>query len=432
MDKSKLKYLLKKEMTRKDFLSVTALAVISVIGIGGVIAELISHAEGRYTSGNPKTGTLAGGAKTVASTTALGSEEVQFEGASTSTIAPPTGPTGSWTLAWNDEFDDSAGSSGPNNGLNLKKWNGGYGTGPATIGGLGQNVVTQGVQEHGAGQEGNGNFQGPGAISLKSDGIHLDCISSPYNVPDSYNVSPYNEVECGAIHTAGLLAFNPANTSYNSVIQDAINAGTITSINSTFVVEYVGKYPGPGYTAPGSGVLNSSNIPLWWPAVWFTNMDYNPSSASSNWPGGGSATGWTEEVDVWESYACGIYGDAIIGEHVNFAVPHYNEDDVLDSIPSQFATTDMGLAFHTYTFEVSNSGNTITAWVDGVEAFTNSSYVQSGGNFATPQYLGWTMQTHYPGNEGSVGTLPAGPPVTTNEGIYHGWTISYVRVFVPA
>jgi hypothetical protein len=61
MDKTKLKKLLKQEMTRKDFLSVTALAVVSAIGIGGVIKEVISRAEGPYSSANPRAGARTGG-----------------------------------------------------------------------------------------------------------------------------------------------------------------------------------------------------------------------------------------------------------------------------------------------------------------------------------------------------------------------------------
>jgi hypothetical protein len=91
MDRSKLNKLLQKEMTRKDFLSVTALSVVSVIGIVGVIAELVSHAEGPYKSASPQSGTLTGGAKIVANTTALDSESVEFEPTTTSSQAMTIG-----------------------------------------------------------------------------------------------------------------------------------------------------------------------------------------------------------------------------------------------------------------------------------------------------------------------------------------------------
>jgi hypothetical protein len=85
---NKLQKLLEKEMTRKNFLSVSALAIVSLIGIGGILAELISHAEGPYTTGKPQSGTLTGNAKTVANSTALGSEAVEFEGSAASGTQP--------------------------------------------------------------------------------------------------------------------------------------------------------------------------------------------------------------------------------------------------------------------------------------------------------------------------------------------------------
>jgi hypothetical protein len=79
MPNSNFQKLLKKEMTRRDFLGVTAIAIVSMIGIGGILAELISHAEGPYTTGNPLSGTLTGNAKVVADSGASTGSAVEFE-----------------------------------------------------------------------------------------------------------------------------------------------------------------------------------------------------------------------------------------------------------------------------------------------------------------------------------------------------------------
>jgi hypothetical protein len=109
IDKTKLKDVLKKELSRKDFLSVTAIAIISFIGIGGVIKEILSHAEGPYTSGDPASGSLAGGAKSISSSTALASEEVEFPASTTTSSLVPDAPTSlgvsNYSLMFHDEFD---------------------------------------------------------------------------------------------------------------------------------------------------------------------------------------------------------------------------------------------------------------------------------------------------------------------------------------
>jgi phage tail-like protein len=341
----------------------------------------------------------------------------------------PSGPTGSWTVAWEDLFNDAAGMSGPTNGLSNKKWNKGWALGPTTIGGLG-NQTTNIKAANGA----NGNFQGVNTVSLQSDGCHLDCIASPYTLPDAEPAGAQGPVDCGGISTAGILVLNPKGVTYGTAIQNAINEGTITSIDSACVVQFVAKYPGPGYTTYPT--LTNPNIPLWWPAMWMTNAsNYNPTGASSNWPG--EAATWQEETDVWESYSDGNSGTGLIGNQINYGNPTgpLGNDGVIPSIPSTYATTDLGAAFHTYTFEISANAATIDVWVDGIhcgatgyggmEGFPDS--VGFVGLFDNPQYLMWTMQTHADGTAGV-----AGPPVTTNEGEYHGWIIQSVQVFVPA
>jgi hypothetical protein len=123
VDKTKLQKILKKEMTRKDFLSLTALSIISAVGIGGVLAEIASHAEGPYSSVYPELGTLAGGAAVTPNTSALDSEDIQFGSSSTGTLAPHApatiaGVTVPTTLVFHDEFSSST--------LDTTKWLPGY------------------------------------------------------------------------------------------------------------------------------------------------------------------------------------------------------------------------------------------------------------------------------------------------------------------
>jgi hypothetical protein len=73
-----LKSLLHKPVTRKEFLRIGALGVISIFGIGGVVTELLSHAQTPYTDGQAETGTLAGTTATIADSSASGGSAVQF------------------------------------------------------------------------------------------------------------------------------------------------------------------------------------------------------------------------------------------------------------------------------------------------------------------------------------------------------------------
>jgi hypothetical protein len=84
MPNSNFQKLLKKEMTRKDFLSFTAIALISLIGVAGVLSELISHAETPYASSDAAAGKLTGTAKVVANSGAATGSAVEFEAATSS------------------------------------------------------------------------------------------------------------------------------------------------------------------------------------------------------------------------------------------------------------------------------------------------------------------------------------------------------------
>jgi hypothetical protein len=73
-----IKELLKKEMSRKDFLSLTALAFISLFGVAGVISKLLSHAATPYASEESESGTLNGAVTKTTDSTASGGNAVTF------------------------------------------------------------------------------------------------------------------------------------------------------------------------------------------------------------------------------------------------------------------------------------------------------------------------------------------------------------------
>jgi hypothetical protein len=85
MHSDRLNALLRKEMSRKDFLGFTALAVVSLFGVSGVITELLSHAATPYASEEAEQGMLTGGALKRADTTASDGSSVQF-GSSVSAV----------------------------------------------------------------------------------------------------------------------------------------------------------------------------------------------------------------------------------------------------------------------------------------------------------------------------------------------------------
>jgi hypothetical protein len=89
MLKTPLESVLKKEMTRKDFLGFTALAFISLFGVIGVITELLSHAAAPYTAEEAENGQLSGDAILMANSVASGGKAVQF--GAVATTLPTTG-----------------------------------------------------------------------------------------------------------------------------------------------------------------------------------------------------------------------------------------------------------------------------------------------------------------------------------------------------
>jgi hypothetical protein len=112
MPNSKLESLLHKEMSRKDFLSFTALTIISIFGVAGVISELLSHAASPYASTESESGTLTGDAATIASTIASGAKAVQFGSiVSIVSLAPTSAYAGEKVTITGTNFGSSQGTN---------------------------------------------------------------------------------------------------------------------------------------------------------------------------------------------------------------------------------------------------------------------------------------------------------------------------------
>ncbi len=93
-----LKKLLDREMTRREFLWLSGLAVASLFGVLGTVHELLSHAATPGVSLEPEDGTLAGGATAINDSTASGGKAVKFS--STTGTGPATLPTGTGTYTY--------------------------------------------------------------------------------------------------------------------------------------------------------------------------------------------------------------------------------------------------------------------------------------------------------------------------------------------
>jgi hypothetical protein len=276
--------------------------------------------------------------------------------AGTQPLGNPTPPAGqSWALTWADEFDDSTGSSGPGNGLSKKKWNIGWQKGPVP------SPAANGVQTQVSQPVGQAEIQyyGPAGVVLPGDGaVHLrmqDGVDNGGAVVDTRGGT--HTVESGMITTAGLMVLNPRNTA-------GVPSGPV-NINGPFVLEVRMRIPGP-----------DSEAAAYWPVVWLTNAG-NYGSNGSSFPGG---TLYSEEIDVWEWDPLGA-----LGSDARFHLHSASEYGV-PGAPSSMASTDLSLAYHTYTFW--SDGNTLKTWVDGVLV---STVTPTTGNvqaqWANPQYL---------------------------------------------
>jgi hypothetical protein len=78
MPSPKLNKLFNQQMSRKEFLSFTALAFVSIFGVVGVITELLSHAETASTAGEAEKGTPGGTTTILTDTAASGGQAISF------------------------------------------------------------------------------------------------------------------------------------------------------------------------------------------------------------------------------------------------------------------------------------------------------------------------------------------------------------------
>lgn len=306
----------------------------------------------------------------------------------------PDGPSGTWALTWHDEFDDSIGSSGPTNGLANRKWNTGWFFGPSAPG----NTADQSTTTPPANPSANGNYHSPGAVTLPGDGsVHLSGTAGSFTF--SGTTYTYN---AGGLSTAGLMAINPASVALGATLQAAVNAGTVAVIDGTCVLEVRIRLPGP------NSLSGSHN---WWPVIWHTTGgNFN---GGADWPGGEN---YLSEVDDAEWYD----GGGMTGAHGKYNLHQASSSPINgdSSVAASLASTDLSLAFHTYTFEFTPT--TITAWTDGTMAanFPDSSGAVASQWAPGPQFLMVFLQSQ-----------KTNPP---NTSAGNDMMIDYVRVFTPA
>lgn len=206
------------------------------------------------------------------------------------TYARPGG--GQWNLAFHDEFDGSGGTTADamsganfvnktvgggalagNPGLNPRKWNMGWQTGPDTLDGLGMvTTSTTGMCPNGCTEN---DWYGVESLVFPGDGaLHMRSQNKTGTAPNpERNTTSTSNNEEGMITTAGLLALNPAKSSHGSVAADRF-------VDGPQILEW-----------------KVSNIFLIdWPAFWLANCGYF-GHAGSQWPGG---TSFQEEIDLLE------------------------------------------------------------------------------------------------------------------------------------
>jgi beta-glucanase (GH16 family) len=161
-----------------------------------------------------------------------------------SILAPlgPTAPANGWALAFQDEFDDAPGMSGPTNGLAASKWNSGWYT-------SGIKATSQPVQSTEA------EWYGPEGIVFPGDGaVHLRLFAST-------NATYGKSYESGCLTTAGHYAFSAS--------------------QKRTVVEARIKVAGPNSQSGG-----------YWPAFWLLSH-LDASGGTGQWP---------PEIDIFEFF----------------------------------------------------------------------------------------------------------------------------------
>lgn len=162
--------------------------------------------------------------------------------ASAAAPAPPAGPKGPFCLAFNDEFDDAPGMSGPTRGLAADKWNSGWYK-------LGIDATSQPVQASEA------QWYGPGGIVFNRNGMAV--LKLTRNPSAEYG----KQYRSGAINTASRFTFSASR--HRTVVEARVQV--------------------PGPVSRGGG---------YWPAFWLLSNDNSP---------GGSGT-YPPEIDIFEFF----------------------------------------------------------------------------------------------------------------------------------
>lgn len=263
----------------------------------------------------------------------LGVEAGGSDGEAGSGATPvPSGPSGSWKLAWSDEFNGTS--------LDATKWNSGWLTGPKSTGHGNTTAVTDSQQ--------SGTYFGPAAFSFPGDGALHIRLSGPVD-PGAH--TGFGNLESGLITTAGLWNIDPGSTSY---------AGAGQSIQGGQVIEIRARLAGP--VASGAD---------YWPAFWMTN--------AGNYNGGGQS--YSEEVDLLEGL-----GNGSEGQNLEFHLHAASEYGGVRVVPSSEQNTDFSLAYHTYTFSFSTTK--IQCWSDGtLVPGVNPTSAEVSAQWGVPQYL---------------------------------------------
>jgi hypothetical protein len=264
----------------------------------------------------------------------------------------PSGPSGSWTLAWHDEFNGSV--------IDDTKWNIGWLTAPKSPAVGDVTAVTDSQQ--------SGTYFGPGAFSFPGDGALHIRLSAPL---DANPPSGFSSRESGLITTAGLWNINPGGASYTGAGQ---------SVSGTQVIEIRARLAGP-----------SSSGGSYWPAFWMTN--------AGNYNGGGQS--YSEEVDLLEGL-----GNGSNGSNLQFHLHSASEYGGVGVVPSNEQSVDFSLAYHTYTYLLSTTA--IQCWSDGtlVPDVAPSSAAVSV-QWSVPQYLMLAFQAT---NGATLPTSDTGEP----------------------
>jgi hypothetical protein len=324
----------------------------AITGGGGAVFDLFRvDAAGPYPAGGGSSGGSSGatsgstsssssGGSTGGTTGSSGGSSSSGSSGGSSGAAPvPDGPGGTWTIAFDDEFNGTA--------LDASNWNSGWLSCPASPGVGDITAVTDSQQ--------SGTYFGPAAFSFPGDGALHIRLQGPV---DPGAPSGFNTLESGLITTAGLWNLNPGSASYS---------GPGQNINGTQVIEIRARLAGP-----------ASDGADYWPAFWMSN--------AGNYGCGGQS--YSEEVDFLEGL-----GNGSNGSNLQFHLHAASSYGGVSIVPQSDQGLDYSLAYHVWTFELSPTQ--IQEWCDSTLV---TSVAPTSGQvsvqWATPQYLMLAFQAN--------------------------------------